>query len=185
MRRSRVLHQVVWRSAKPPGMECCFVAGEGDGWVVRGTLVRGFREGTAGVSYHISTDGLWRTTAVNVEQLFKGTLRKFEASAKDGNWFINGRERVSLKGCLDVDLGASPVTNTFPIKRTKLKIGSRVDLVAAWLSFPSLKMQPLKQSYERIGENRYVYRSATGFSSEILVDRFGLVRRYGNYWVAV
>jgi hypothetical protein len=98
---------------------------------------------------------------------------------------VQGRERTTLQGCLDVDLEASPVTNTLPIKRTKLRVGSRVDLTAAWVRFPSLRVVPLRQSYERVGRRRYIYRSATGFKAEIAVDGFGLARRYGDFWHAL
>jgi hypothetical protein len=58
-----------------------------------------------------------------------------------------------------------------------------LDTTAAWVRFPTLRVQALRQSYERTAETRYIYRSP-GFKSEIEVDDFGLVKSYGDYWYA-
>ncbi len=99
--------------------------------------------------------------------------------------YVNGRRDGGLDDCEDVDLGATPVTNTLPIKRARPRVGSILRLTAAWVAFPAMEIGPLQQSCEGIGRRLYVYRSASGFSSRIEVDRFGFVRRYGECWRAV
>lgn len=176
---------VVWASANPPGVERCLVTKKRNGWALSGTLVRRFREGPAAISYAIEVDAAWRTREVHVEQILRGEQLSVGLKADASRWYVAGKEDVRLRGCVDADLGASPVTNTIPIKRKKPKVGSRVDLVVAWVRFPGLEVEPLRQSYERTGERTYVYRSASGFKSEIEMDEFGLVRRYGKYWVSL
>ncbi len=184
MRHERAFHEAVWASARPPGREYCTVRREEGGWRLRGTLVRKFQEGTAGVTYLIRTDNRWNTKEVSVEELFKGSWCSVKIKVREGHWLIDGKESADLEGCKDVDLEASPVTNTLPLKRARLKVGERVDLKVAWMRFPSLAVHPLSQSYTRLAERKYRYESTSGFSSEIEVDRFGLVRKYGIYWVA-
>lgn len=184
MRRQGTDRSVLWASANPPGVERCTVAKGSSGWVLKGDLVRRFKEGPAATSYTIEVDLAWRTKGAHVEQVLRGERRSVSLRTKGSKWYVHEKEDERLRGCLDIDLGASPVTNTLPIKRAKPKVGSTLELVVAWVRFPGLEVEPLRQSYERAGERRYVYRSATGFRSEIELDSFGLVRRYGDYWVA-
>ena len=152
---------------------------------LRGHLVRRFREGPAAISYVIETGLGWKTKAVRVDQFLGGERRSLQMRAVGSRWYVEGKENGRLRGCTDVDLQASPVTNTLPIKRTTPRVGSTTEVTVAWVRFPGLDVEPLRQSYERVGEGRYVYRSATGFESEIEVDRFGLVRSYGDFWQAL
>ncbi len=178
-------HQVVWTSSKPPGVEHCVVTRRPNGWAVEGSVVRRFELGVGAVSYRIDLDGGWGTRRAVVEQVLKGKRSVLELESESSGWHSGGRRLEGLGGCVDVDLEVSPATNTLPIRRVPLALGKRVELTATWVRFPSLKVQPLAQSYERVGKRRYRYRSASGFTSEIEVDSFGLVKRYGDYWYAV
>ena len=120
-----------------------------------------------------------------MEQLYRGRRRTLQLKVRGTRWFVNGKEDRRFRKCHDVDLNASPVTNTLPVKRARLRVGARAELTACWVKFPSLSVAPLKQSYERAGKRLYRYRSASGFSADVEFDSFGLVRKYGDYWVAV
>lgn len=100
-------------------------------------------------------------------------------------WLVDGVRDRRFDPCLDVDLQASPVTNTLPIKRTRMKVGGGVEVTACWVKFPNLEVATLPQSYERTGRNSYMYTSTTGFRAKVEVDEFGLVKRYVDYWYAV
>ena len=100
-----------------------------------------------------------------------------------GNWKMNGHEIPEVAGCTDVDLNFSPVTNTLPVRRLKLAVGEKAAVRAAWLRFPSFRLEPLEQIYERTAENKYRYESAGGrFATEIETDELGLAVRYGEFW---
>jgi len=185
MRRINPTHLAVWASSKPPGVERCTVSQRSSGWELEGDLVRKFKSGPAAISYRIETDRKWRTKEVELEQVLRGGRRSLRMEVKARKWYVRGKENRRLAGCVDVDVGASPVTNTLPIRRAKPRLGSKLELEVAWVRFPDLNVVPLRQSYERIGERQYIYRSASGFMSEIEVDDFGLVRRYGDYWQAL
>lgn len=177
-----MVHQAFWKSTKPVGSEYCAVERMGSGWYLTGTLARRIKEGTMAATYAIRTDRGWRTREARVERLIDGRHAEVSLEAGWGRWLVNGRERDDLKACLDVDLGASPVTNTLPIKRTGLAVGKKVDLTAAWVRFPALDVVSLRQSYERLGATRYIYRSSNGFKAELIMNGFGLVKKYGDYW---
>ena len=177
--------EVVWVSTQPSGVEQCTVKGGASGWSLEGTLVRRFKKETAMVTYLIETDSRWRTKRVSIEQVLQGRRRTLDLQVRDSKWYRKGKEGESVRGCKDVDLQASPVTNSLPIRRGRPKISQTVELTAAWVRFPSLSLVPLRQKYERLGPRIYRYRSAGGFTAELEVDDFGLVRRYGDYWVAL
>ena len=185
MRGGETSRQVVWASAKPPGVEYCTIRAGTKGWALGGTIVRSLDGKAAVITYMIETDSSWKTKKVSVKQLFDGKRYSLKIEVKRSRWFVRGREKKRLEGALDVDLEASPVTNTLPIRRTSMRVGSKVDLTVAWVRFPSLRVVPFKQGYERLSKSRYLYKSSTGFRAEIEVDGFGLVRRYGDYWRAV
>ena len=96
---------------------------------------------------------------------------------------MNGEHVPPVEGCIDVDLNFSPSTNLLPIRRLNLGIGDEATVRAAWLRFPTFTLEPLDQSYSRIAENRYQYKSAS-FTAEITVNEAGLVLEYG-VWKAV
>ena len=101
----------------------------------------------------------------------------------DGNWSIDGQDIPGVKGCVDIDLNFSPVTNTLPIRRLKLGVGESREVSAAWLRFPSFKLERLDQTYTRLDENTYRYESAGGtFTRDLKVTEFGLVTEYPDYW---
>jgi hypothetical protein len=97
-------------------------------------------------------------------------------------WQLNGRDMAALAGCVDVDLGFSPSTNSLPIRRLKLAVGESAEVAAAWLRFPSLEFRRLDQRYTRLAERRYRYESEGGFVAELEVDEAGLVVDYPGGW---
>jgi len=63
-------------------------------------------------------------------------------------------------------------------------VGETRAVTAAWVRFPSLQVQRLEQSYERLVERRYRYRSGR-FSADLAVDDDSMVLQYGVNWNAV
>lgn len=85
--------------------------------------------------------------------------------------------------CIDLDLNFSPSTNLLPIRRLSLAVAERATVRAAWLRFPSFRLEPLEQIYHRIDATTYRYESAGGrFVAELKVNATGFVTRYGDLW---
>ncbi|WP_019585915.1 putative glycolipid-binding domain-containing protein [Deinococcus apachensis] len=95
----------------------------------------------------------------------------------EGEWrAAEGQPLPHLRGCTDVDIRATPLTNTLPIRRLDLSIGGTGDLRAAWVDVPSLEVRVARQRYTRTGDTTYRYQDLdSGYSNEITVDRSGLV----------
>jgi len=102
-----------------------------------------------------------------------------------GLWWLNEVEQPDVMGCIDVDLNFSPSTNLISIRRLNLAVGEAAEVKAAWLRFPSFKLEPLPQKYHRLGENAYRYESADGqFVADLKVNRSGFVADYPGIWQA-
>jgi hypothetical protein len=100
-----------------------------------------------------------------------------------GIWLVNGVSAPQLTECQDVDIGATPSTNTLPIRRMHLKVGASQTLSAAWLHFPNLTVQPLFQRYTRLSYDVYRYESInSGFQTALRVDEQGIVQDYSGMW---
>lgn len=103
------------------------------------------------------------------------------------HWTTNGDPQSQVDGCIDIDLGWSPSTNTLPIRRLNLAIGDvSGPITAAWVKFPELVLEPLPQEYQRLSEAAYRYssRGAT-FTANLTVDEHGIVEEYEGFWKRV
>ena len=67
-------------------------------------------------------------------------------------WTVGGKEEPALEGCLDVDIAATPLTNTFPIRRlASLEVGESRTSPVAWIEVPTLRVHRVEQTYRRLG----------------------------------
>lgn len=139
------------------------------------------------IRYRVDLDRAWRTTDVSVRASIEPGNDQEIALRRRGRWkrldpATREWERVrELDGLVDADLAFTPATNTLPIRRLDLAIGESVSVTAAWLTFPELTFEPLRQIYTRTGDRTYRYQSP-GFETEITIDAAGLVMDYGPLW---
>jgi hypothetical protein len=177
-----VKREIVWAGLRTPSLDYCTVRNESTGWRFAGMLIVKPKANAFAARYEILVDKRFKIRTLIVEKTECGLQSRKKIESRRGAWFIEGRKRSDLCECTDVDIEVSPVTNTISIRQTQLRVGQKVNLTVTWVRFPSLKVTPLRQSYERVTPRKYLYRSASGFSAELEVDNFGLVTRYGDVW---
>lgn len=147
---------------------------------LRGVVVLPIDDQPAHIVYRLEIDERWHTRSVKFEIHQAGRRCRIELEADgEGRWNGAEGELSELTGCIDVDLGWSPVTNTLPIRRVPLAVGETTTIDAAWIRFPELVMERSAQTYERLSHDIWQYRSGS-FTADLLVDDDGLVRRYGD-----
>jgi uncharacterized protein len=102
-----------------------------------------------------------------------------------GSWTFDGEPRPDLDGCIDVDLGWTPATNTLPIRRLGNAADEPQTIRVAWLRWPELVILPSDQTYTRRGDRLWTYASGE-FSADLDVDEHGVVVDYGRppIWAA-
>ncbi len=133
-----------------------------------------------GVHYEISADSRFRTRLASVTAIDASGRRTVLVDLDgEGKVVVNARAVPELAGCLDVDLAATPFTNTLAIRRLRLEVGQSATARAVWVGAPGLELEVLEQTYTRTGVDRYRYEvPASGFSAELTVDDEGLVVDY-------
>ncbi|HUC16400.1 MAG TPA: putative glycolipid-binding domain-containing protein [Acetobacteraceae bacterium] len=105
------------------------------------------------------------------------------ARAADGAWRVNGEPRPDLAGAAAIDIMATPLTNTLPIRTLAFHPGVPIRVTVAYVTVPSLAVTTQEQEYTELAPGRFRYRGlATGFTAELEVDDEGLVLRYGTIW---
>jgi hypothetical protein len=178
------LFRILWQRLDMPGLEWCEIRRASDGTQVSGVALVAKAGTPYRTDYAIEIDAAGHTRRALVRPIGvpKGD---FELRADgSGGWLENGVAVPALDGCVDVDLGFSPMTNSLPIWRLGLAPGETREVRAAWVRFPEFTVEVLRQTYERTGASTYVYRS-DGFEAPLRVDVDGIVEEYGSYWRAV
>jgi hypothetical protein len=177
---------IVWRRLDLPGHEFGTVVPREDRWELSGTAVFAHEGSPCRLDYFVGCHADWRTSAAHV----KGVIGEREIDLRVSvdaaqRWRLNGVECPAVAGCLDIDLGFSPITNLLPIRRLSLTVGEAAEVKAAWLPFPSLVFEVLPQVYRREGKWIYRYESGGGnFVRMLEVNAVGLVTNYPGLWQA-
>ncbi len=183
---------VLWHSAELASSEHFTAELRDEGPRLHGTVVLPIDGRPAHLVYEIVADPEWRARRADVvidQPTVSGrtsrTTRIEVVADGTGRWLVDGQPASALDGCLDIDLGWTPATNTFQIRRLGLEVGERQSLAVAWLRFPELVLERNEQTYERLGPTVWRYSSGD-FSAVLDVDGEGFVRRYGDdFWVAI
>ena len=174
------LHSVLWQNKRDQSLEYGSLHKTHDGFALTGTVLLSVEQQPARVEYRVTVDAAWQTNRATVD-IHVGSAHHEITLTVDGErrWWHNREEIVDCRGCVDVDLGFTPATNTLPIRRLDFASRASQDTTAAWLRFPELTVEPLPQRYTRLSPGRYRYESIKhGFRAELEVDTQGLVTRY-------
>jgi hypothetical protein len=135
--------------------------------------------------YRIVCDRAWRARSCEIELV--GSARPLRLVAGgDGGWSDGaGRELPQLRGAIDLDLSATPFTNSLPIRRLGLRPGQAAEINAVYVRIPELAVAADPQRYTCLdgpaldGAGRYRYESLdSDFTREIETDADGLVTLY-------
>jgi hypothetical protein len=191
---------LVWRGLDEWRSEAAEVNLTEDGVGARGTQI-GVDPLPYRLNYRLEAQERFVTRSLEIEVGGEGWRRELELThAGEGSWSCNGTESgepemdlpapggdtAGLEDSLDCDLGFSPLTNFMPIRRLDLHRGpGEAEFVMAWVSVPDLALHASAQRYEhlRMEPEGAVVRFTDegifkGFTSELELDRDGLIRVY-------
>ena len=177
---------ILWRRLDVTGHDACRLIEEPGGWRLEGTAAF-HQDGTlACLAYEITCDRDWRTQEGFIHGWIGERSIDFRlARSSDDVWTLNGQVIPQLKGCLDLDLGFTPATNLFQIRRIALGVGEAADVLVAWFDERAVTVDTLCQRYERRSEDTYWYTSPRfGYSGLLRVNALGFVEKYPDLWEA-
>jgi hypothetical protein len=179
-------NSILWRRLDFPGHEVGKVTLRDNFWELSGTAIFAYEHSPCKLDYSVLCDTGWRTKSALVNGMVGDREIDLSVSVdEEQRWRLNGTDYPAVNGCIDIDLGFSPSTNLFPIRRLSLNVGEAAEVKAAWLPFPSLTFEVLPQVYRRVGERTYRYESGGGAFVRVLeVNNVGLVTKYPGLWEA-
>jgi uncharacterized protein len=171
---------VRWRPLGGDGFEHLTVAKVGDR-ITADSVVIGARDAPPyGVRYRIVCDAGWTVLSLDIEATDGRGLQV--RSDGQGAWTDgDGRPLADFDGCIDIDLGGSPFTNTLPIRRLALtpEMGP-VEMKMLWVPFDTFEPFVDAQRYRCLEAHRlYRFEAVDGtFAADLPVDEDGLVLDY-------
>jgi hypothetical protein len=179
---NKVKQQIVWALQwDGPGMEHLRLEQHSNEIIADGMVIWAYQNLPLRIHYTVRCDASWAVRQVSVQA--NGSRLRLTADGA-GHWSRTpGTPLPALDSCLDVDIAATPFTNTLPIRRLALKPGASAEITVAYITIPELSLSPARQRYTcleaRPDGGRYRYESlASGFSAELTVDAEGLVIDY-------
>lgn len=179
--------QVMWSPWTGPGLEHLRLLQQQEDIIADGLILGVNEQAPFRLRYEIRCDLQWRVRSIQLDLLngLSRSLHFFTDGA--GNWTTESGEALPLlKGCLDVDISATPFTNTLPIRRLALQPGSSATLTMAYFSIPEMQVEVTQQRYTCLefisSGGRYRFESLVDgishFTAELPVDQDGLVLDY-------
>jgi uncharacterized protein len=137
--------------------------------------------------FEVTVDHSWLTREVEVRSVGQGGERVVGLLADEGRrWSVDDVHRPDLDGCVDVDIAATPLTNTFPIRRLAgLRVGESATAPVAWVDVPGLSVTRVEQTYQRMpavdGLDAWRYSDPKHGAFTLTVDPDGLVVDYEDF----
>lgn len=134
------------------------------------------------INYRISCDKKWFVREIELEIENRKNKRIKLNSDGNGNWTDEtGKELPELKDCFDIDISATPFTNTLPINRLKFEIDQTIEISVVYILIPEMTFQRSLQQYSYLEKGLFKFEEKgifAGFSADIQVDENGFVTDY-------
>ena len=173
-------HVLWWQNWSGEGLEHTEVREAGDAYLIDGVVIGRAGADRFATMYRLCCDDQWRVREAEVRVI--GTVRSLLLRSDGrGRWTDReGRALDELSGCVDIDISATPLTNTLPIRRLQLKENEAATIRVAYVSVPTLVLTVNEQRYTRLhGRQAYRFEVVGGeFCREIDVDSDGFVIDY-------
>ncbi len=147
-------HKIVarWQAWEEIGLEHLVLQEGPQGIVAEASIIGRSSNGAANetafaMTYRIACDPDWRVRTVEA-RLVGMACSIHIASDGMGTWTTAGGSPLpALDGAIDVDIMATPFTNTLPIRRLDLAEGQSADIQVAYVSVPDLTLSLARQRY--------------------------------------
>src|SRR4051794_18838365 len=170
-------HNILWTPWAGAGLEHLRLV-QGDDLILADGLIIGVAEEDGQpfrAHYTIQCDARWNVRELRIDMLDAAYRRLDLMSDGAGHWANDSGEPLpGLVGCFDVDISATPFTNTLPIRRLALPPKAAADINVVYIKLPELTVTPGMQRYTCLAHNaagaRYRFESRShNFTAELPV----------------
>ncbi len=182
---------VIWSRLNEPGMEHLQLIKGQHGYTANGLILAVKENVPHRIRYTVHCDTSWHTSEVRVDILDKSIPQLHLKADGKGHWTTGtGQHVIELDGCIDVDISATPFTNTIAIQRLGLAAGEIAEIDVAYINVPTMQVTAVKQRYTYLESNddgeHYQYNGyPSGYQAELIVDRDKLVIAYPDLFMRV
>lgn len=169
-----------WRGLDPVTLEHCHVVSNGRDTRVRGTIITP----DYGLFYRLKLDDAGHVRTAKVERTDGRVLELFADGM--GNWSDDRAEPLPpLRGCVDIDLWPTPLTNSLPIWRSDWTDAQPQRFAMAWIDGDEMSVRRDEQIYTRLDATHFRFQNADGLERVLELDADGLVANYPGLFECV
>ncbi len=182
---------VFWSRLDETGMEHLHLIEGQHGFTANGLILAVQENVPYRIRYTVHCDPSWHVREVRVDILDSSVPQIHLKADGKGHWRSSADQRITeLDGCIDVDISATPFTNTIPIQRLNLAIGEVAEIDVAYINIPTMQVTAVKQRYTYLesGDDGVHYQYAgypSGYQAELVVDQDRLVIAYPDLFMRV
>ena len=175
---------IIWQPWDAIGLEHLHLVESDNGAIADSLLIQEIDRQVIRLRYEIRVDAAWRVREADIDLWAPHYQQLKLRSNGSGKWTdATGESLDRLDGCVDIDLTATPFTNTLPIRRIRLEPGEAEEISLVYITVPELSVTLERQRYtclEKSGDGSlYRYEGLdTGFMRDLPVDLDGLVIDY-------
>ena len=176
---------IAWERLDRQGLEHLILEVGTDAIRVESLVLLQLDSGLVRLRYRLQADDSWRTRAASFQLDLGTTTRRLELARDGEGWRVAGQPRADLAGCQDIDIAATPLTNTMPVRQLVLAPGETRTFRVLYVRIPELSATAMDQDYTRLDPatppRRFRYASP-GFTAEVAFDADGIVEDYPPGW---
>jgi hypothetical protein len=175
------MREILWQSWENNALEHLQLISQAKGLMTAKSVLIGIdKEKPFQFRYlvHLSAEFVVRSFEVYVDDKLMISM----SSDGSGQWVDSMNKRLpDFDGCIDIDITATPFTNTLPIRRLGLKSAESGDIRVVYVDLFERRLYPAEQRYTCLLSKLYRFEMPSiAFTADIPVDKDGFVLDYPN-----
>lgn len=167
---------IAWQSEEKGMLQETF-----QGWEVKSSIKGIYEDKPFTLHYAITLNKGWEAQAFHINFFLGAHHQDISFSRASRQWLRDGEVQPALAGCIDIDITATPFTNTLPIRRLQYLPGMPREIEVLYIDIFEGSIRPVRQLYTLTDAYHYhFHQPAIAFDVDITVDDDCLVTDYPN-----
>lgn len=174
-----------WSGKSYNSLEDCMIRSVGALTMISSVIV-GLHDGkTYRLRYRIEVNAAWQTLQCDILAEVDGQLQNYSFRNLGNNqWTMNEVHQPEFDGCTEVDISLTPLTNTLPINRLRLKVTDEAEINAICIDILKQEVKAVRQKYRKLSAEEYRFENIPNdFKAIIKVNSQGFVTDYPPLFV--